>query len=51
MERSPSVGDATTAILSKMLGFSDAAIEELYEGNIVHRTEPCTTPQIEALNP
>jgi crotonobetainyl-CoA:carnitine CoA-transferase CaiB-like acyl-CoA transferase len=46
----PSIGDDTTDILAKMLGLSDAAIECLYADQVVHRSEPFTTPQVEAVN-
>ena len=41
----------TTDILSKMLSFSEPDIARLYDEKVVHRTEPFTTPQIEAVNP
>ena len=47
----PAIGEDTTDILSKMLGFSEPDIAELYEENVVHRTEPFTTPQVDAVNP
>jgi crotonobetainyl-CoA:carnitine CoA-transferase CaiB-like acyl-CoA transferase len=47
----PSIGDDTTDILAKMLGFSEPDIEKLYAEKVVHRTEPFTTPQVEAINP
>jgi crotonobetainyl-CoA:carnitine CoA-transferase CaiB-like acyl-CoA transferase len=47
----PSIGEDTTDILSKMLGFSGAEIDKLYDERIVHRTEPFLTPQVEAVNP
>src|SRR6267154_2081841 len=47
----PSSGDDTTDILATMLGLSDAATEGLYADQIVHRTEPFTTPQVDAVNP
>jgi len=47
----PSIGDDTTDILATMLGLSAAAIEQLYADQVVHRTEPFTTPQVEAVNP
>jgi crotonobetainyl-CoA:carnitine CoA-transferase CaiB-like acyl-CoA transferase len=47
----PSIGEDTTAILSSMLGFSEHEIERLYDEEVVHRTEPFTTPQVEAVNP
>jgi hypothetical protein len=34
-----------------MLGLSEPDIENLYTEKIVHRTEPFTTPQVEAANP
>ena len=47
----PSIGDDTTDILASMLGLSGAEIDLLYAENVVHRTEPFTTPQVEAINP
>jgi len=47
----PSVGDDTTDILSTMLGLSGAAIDRLYEDQVVHRTEPFTEPQAVPANP
>jgi len=47
----PSVGEDTTDVLSKMLGLSEADISGLYDEKVVHRTEPFTTAQVEALNP
>jgi crotonobetainyl-CoA:carnitine CoA-transferase CaiB-like acyl-CoA transferase len=47
----PSVGEDTTDVLAKLLGLSDSAIDTLYRDNIVHRTEPFTTPQTDALMP
>jgi crotonobetainyl-CoA:carnitine CoA-transferase CaiB-like acyl-CoA transferase len=47
----PSIGDDTTDILEKMLGMSEADIDRLYRDEIVHRTEPFTTPQVDAINP
>ncbi len=47
----PSIGEDTTDILATMLGLSQPAIDQLYGEQIVHRTEPFTTPQAEAANP
>jgi crotonobetainyl-CoA:carnitine CoA-transferase CaiB-like acyl-CoA transferase len=47
----PSIGEDTTDILSKMLSFSEPDIARLYDEKVVHRTEPFTTPQIDAVNP
>jgi crotonobetainyl-CoA:carnitine CoA-transferase CaiB-like acyl-CoA transferase len=47
----PSIGDDTTDILASMLDLSEAAIEELYAAQVVHRTEPFTEPQVDAVNP
>ena len=47
----PAVGEDTTDILSKMLGLSDEEIARLYEEEVVHRTEPFTSPQVEAVHP
>jgi len=46
----PSIGEDTTEILSKMLGLSEPDIQKLYAEEIVHRTEPFTEPQVEAVN-
>jgi crotonobetainyl-CoA:carnitine CoA-transferase CaiB-like acyl-CoA transferase len=47
----PSIGDDTTDILATMLDLPEAAIEELYAAQVVHRTEPFTEPQVDAVNP
>jgi crotonobetainyl-CoA:carnitine CoA-transferase CaiB-like acyl-CoA transferase len=47
----PSIGDDTTDILSKMLGFAEPDITRLYDEKVVHRTEPFATPQVPAVNP
>jgi len=47
----PSIGDDTSDILGTMLGLSETEIDGLYADQIVHRTEPFTTPQAEAANP
>lgn len=47
----PSIGDDTTDILSKMLGFAEPDIQRLYDEKVVHRTEPFTKPQVAAVNP
>src|SRR5882724_10599694 len=47
----PSIGDDTTDILGTMLGLSEPAIAALYADEVVHRTEPFTTPQVDAINP
>jgi crotonobetainyl-CoA:carnitine CoA-transferase CaiB-like acyl-CoA transferase len=47
----PSIGDDTTDILAKMLNFSEEAIAKLYHEKVVHRTEPFTKPQVDAVNP
>jgi len=47
----PSIGDDTTDILAKMLNLDEPEIEKLYDEKVVHRTEPFTEPQIEAVNP
>ena len=48
---SPSVGEDTSNILSKLLNFTEADIARLYDEKVVHRTEPFTTPQVAAINP
>jgi crotonobetainyl-CoA:carnitine CoA-transferase CaiB-like acyl-CoA transferase len=47
----PSIGEDTTEVLSRMLGFSEQEIAKLYDEKIVHRTDPFTIPQVEAVNP
>lgn len=47
----PAVGEDTTEILSKLLGLSEKDIVRLYEEEVAHRTEPFTTPQVEAAHP
>ena len=47
----PSIGEDTTEVLSMMLGFSEQEINKLYDEKIVHRTDPFTIPQVEAVNP
>jgi crotonobetainyl-CoA:carnitine CoA-transferase CaiB-like acyl-CoA transferase len=48
---SPSIGEDTTDILSKIIGLPDGDIKKLYEEKVVHRTEPFMKPQVEAANP
>src|SRR5579859_5145764 len=47
----PAIGEDTSDILSTMLGLSDPQIASLYAQQVVHRTEPFTTPQVEPANP
>jgi crotonobetainyl-CoA:carnitine CoA-transferase CaiB-like acyl-CoA transferase len=47
----PAVGEDTTDILSTMLGLKGDEIARLYEEQVVHRTEPFTEPQVEAIHP
>jgi crotonobetainyl-CoA:carnitine CoA-transferase CaiB-like acyl-CoA transferase len=47
----PSIGEDTTDILSKKLGFSEPDIKRVYDEQIVHRMAPFTEPQVEAINP
>jgi len=47
----PSIGDDTTDVLAKILNFGESEIEKLYDDRIVHRMEPFTEPQVEAVNP
>ena len=47
----PAVGEDTTDILSSMLGMSDQEIATLYSDGAIHRTEPFTSPQAEAVHP
>jgi hypothetical protein len=34
-----------------MLGFAEPDLQKLYDEQIVHRAEPFTEPQVEAVNP
>ena len=47
----PSIGDDTTDILATLLNLSEPEIEKLYDDEVVHRTEPFTEPQVDAVNP
>jgi len=47
----PAVGEDTTDVLAKLLGFSEAEIGKLYDAQVVHRTAPFAEPQVEALDP
>jgi crotonobetainyl-CoA:carnitine CoA-transferase CaiB-like acyl-CoA transferase len=47
----PAIGEDTTDILTKMLGLSAVDVEQLYGARIVHRTEPFTHPQVDAVHP
>jgi crotonobetainyl-CoA:carnitine CoA-transferase CaiB-like acyl-CoA transferase len=47
----PSIGDDTSDILSAMLGLSPSEIDGLYADAVVHRTEPFTAAQADAVNP
>lgn len=47
----PSIGDDTTDILANLLNLSDSEIAKLYDEDVVHRTEPFTKAQVEAVNP
>jgi crotonobetainyl-CoA:carnitine CoA-transferase CaiB-like acyl-CoA transferase len=47
----PSVGEDTTDILSTLLNLNEMEITRLYQENAVHRTEPYTTAQVEAVHP
>jgi hypothetical protein len=40
----------TTGILMQMLGLVELESQKLYDEQIVHRTEPFTMPQVEAIN-
>jgi crotonobetainyl-CoA:carnitine CoA-transferase CaiB-like acyl-CoA transferase len=46
----PAVGEDTSEILSKLLGLPDSDIAQLFADNVVHHTEPFTTPQVAAVN-
>jgi crotonobetainyl-CoA:carnitine CoA-transferase CaiB-like acyl-CoA transferase len=47
----PAIGEDTTDILTKLLGLSVVDVEKLYNARIVHRTEPFTRPQVDAVHP
>jgi crotonobetainyl-CoA:carnitine CoA-transferase CaiB-like acyl-CoA transferase len=46
----PATGEDTTDILTKLVGLSEADIQNLYDKEVVHRTEPFIEPQVEAAN-
>jgi crotonobetainyl-CoA:carnitine CoA-transferase CaiB-like acyl-CoA transferase len=46
-----SIGEDTTDILSSLLGLPQPEIDQLYSDEVVHRTEPFTTPQVAAVHP
>ena len=45
------IGEDTTNILCNLLGLSQTEIDQLYSDEVVHRTEPFTTPQVAAVHP
>jgi crotonobetainyl-CoA:carnitine CoA-transferase CaiB-like acyl-CoA transferase len=47
----PAIGEDTTDILTKMLGLSAVDVEKFYSARIVHRAEPFTQPQVDAVHP
>ena len=46
-----SIGEDTTEVLTRLLRLPEDEIADLYRQNIVHRTEPFETPQVEAVHP
>ena len=46
-----SIGEDTTDVLTKLLRLPEDEIADLYRQNIVHRTEPFETPQVDAVHP
>lgn len=44
----PAIGEDTTDIMERMLGFSRVEVQEHYSKGIIHRTEPCVKPACEA---
>jgi crotonobetainyl-CoA:carnitine CoA-transferase CaiB-like acyl-CoA transferase len=47
----PAIGEDTTDILRKLLNLDTSVIDKLYKDGAVHRTEPYTAPQVEAVHP
>jgi crotonobetainyl-CoA:carnitine CoA-transferase CaiB-like acyl-CoA transferase len=47
----PAIGEDTTNILTRLLGFTGDVINGLYADGVVHRTEPFTEAQVAAVNP
>ena len=47
----PAIGEDTTNILTRLLGFAGDVINGLYADGVVHRTEPFTEAQVAAVNP
>jgi len=46
----PALGEDTTNILTKLLGFSQKEVKGLFDGETVHQTEPITEPVVERLH-
>jgi crotonobetainyl-CoA:carnitine CoA-transferase CaiB-like acyl-CoA transferase len=47
----PAIGEDTTDILTRLLGFTGDVINGLYADGVLHRTEPFTEAQVAAVNP
>jgi crotonobetainyl-CoA:carnitine CoA-transferase CaiB-like acyl-CoA transferase len=47
----PAIGEDTTDILTRLLGFTGDVIDGLYVDGVLHRTEPFTEAQVAAVNP
>jgi crotonobetainyl-CoA:carnitine CoA-transferase CaiB-like acyl-CoA transferase len=45
----PAIGEDTTNIMAKLIGFSDQDISVLYANGTLHRTEPFTEPAVDPL--
>jgi crotonobetainyl-CoA:carnitine CoA-transferase CaiB-like acyl-CoA transferase len=45
----PAIGEDTTDIMEKLLGFPQTTIQEYYAKGILHRMEPCTQPACDPL--
>lgn len=46
---SPAIGEDTTDIMDKLLGFPPEQVQDFYNRGILHKTEPCTAQECEAL--
>lgn len=43
------IGEDTTDIMEKLLGFPPDQVQDFYNRGVLHRTEPCAAPECEAL--
>jgi len=46
----PAIGEDTTDVMTKLIGFSEKEVLEYYATGTIHRTEPFTEPVVEPLS-